>query len=401
MAGLNRDDQTRASGEGWGSAITSERKAELDAIIERWAAETERADRPGPLAGIRLTGADVFWLAARFRAERSPLRLEGANLSLANLDGADLSGAHLSGAILVAARLSGADLQGSHLEHAALGDAHLEGAFLRHAQAQGALFANAHLDHADLTSADLRDAALTGATLDGATLTEARLEHADCTGATFDRASRLNRAHLDGIRLDQAIFDNTNLAVVEWGDVHTLGDELHAQAGGPVEGYRAAARAYRALSIVLRNQGLARDTTRFHYRAEVMDRRALFHLGAADLAAGRPVQALWDYVRWLTSWALGTFAGYGDYISRLFLTYAAVILLFALAMFLVAREPLSLVSVRDSLVLSLTSFHGRGLQPPSMQITDALAVLAGIEAIFGLLIEGLFIAAFTRRVMGS
>jgi hypothetical protein len=30
-----------------------------------------------------------------------------------------------------------------------------------------------------------------------------------------------------------------------------------------------------------------------------------------------------------------------------------------------------------------------------------LAALSGIEAIFGLVIEGLFIAAFTRRVTGG
>lgn len=406
-------------GDGWGDPISVERKGELETLIARWENSADREDQApdrdandpqdpiaspmGPLVGVRLTGADVFWLAARFRAERSTLRLQGANLSLANLEGADLAGAHLQGAILVAARLQGADLQGSHLERAVLTDAHLEGAFLRSAQARGATFANAHLDGADLTRAGLQDALLAGATLDGAILSDAHLERADCTAATFDKGSRLARAHLDGIVLDQVVYENTNLAVVAWGDLHRLGDELHAAdaASGPAEGYRAAGRAYRALAAALRNQGLARDTTRFHYRSEVMDRKALFCDGAANLRARHPATAAWAYLRWLVSWALGTFAGYGDYISRLFLTYAGVILAFALAMFLAAHQPLSPGAVRDALVLSLTSFHGRGLQPPNMTITDALAVLAGIEAIFGLLIEGLFIAAFTRRVMGS
>lgn len=42
-----------------------------------------------------------------------------------------------------------------------------------------------------------------------------------------------------------------------------------------------------------------------------------------------------------------------------------------------------------------------GVQPPGLHLSDTLATLAGLEAVFGLLIEGLFIAAFTRRVTGG
>jgi hypothetical protein len=54
----------------------------------------------------------------------------------------------------------------------------------------------------------------------------------------------------------------------------------------------------------------------------------------------------------------------------------------------------------DALILSLTSFHGRGLQP-SVGLTDGMRAIAGIEAILGLMLEALFIAAFTRRITGS
>ncbi len=399
-----RDDQKPPVGEGWGDPISAERKAELDSLIERWEAETEHGDRVGPLAGIHLTGADIFWLAARFRAERSPLRLEGANLSLADLADADLTGAHLEGAVLVAAQLQRADLQGSYLQRCVLGDAHLTHAYLRGAHLEHAVLHAAHLEHADLSDAHLDGADLSEARLEGANLTDAHLDRANCTAASFDKASRLNRAHLDGTVLDQAIFDNTNLAVVQWDLVETLGDEQRARAadeGGKVEGYRAAARAYRALAVALRNQGLARDATRFHYRSELMDRTSLFFDGRTHLRARQPLEALWAYVRWLASWALGTFAGYGDYIGRLFLTYAAVVLTFALLMFLAWQPPHTLDTARTALVLSITSFHGRGLQPTNMAPFDTLAALAALESIFGLLIEGLFIAAFTRRVIGS
>ena len=53
------------------------------------------------------------------------------------------------------------------------------------------------------------------------------------------------------------------------------------------------------------------------------------------------------------------------------------------------------------LAYPVTSFHGRGVQPPGLHLNDVLAALSGVEAVFGLLIEGLFIAVFTRRVTGG
>ena len=49
----------------------------------------------------------------------------------------------------------------------------------------------------------------------------------------------------------------------------------------------------------------------------------------------------------------------------------------------------------------MRSFHGRGVQPPGLTMTDTLATLTAVEAFFGLLIEGIFIAAFTRPVTGN
>jgi hypothetical protein len=144
------------------------------------------------------------------------------------------------------------------------------------------------------------------------------------------------------------------------------------------------------LFVALRSQGLTAPATRYHYRAEIMDRKALWH--ARQLG------------RWLFSWLLGTFAGYGDRLGRLFATYGITVSLFVLAMLgfaLQAGSHLSLDTLRDALVLSVTSFHGRGIQPPGLHLSDTLATLAGLEAVFGLLIEGLFIAAFTRRVTGG
>ena len=165
--------------------------------------------------------------------------------------------------------------------------------------------------------------------------------------------------------------------------------------------YREAAGAYRSLSVALRNQGLGTDATRFHFRFELMERKSLFWQMLARLFSRRFYTAPGYFGRWLFSWLLGTFAGYGDRLGRLFLTYLVVVSAFAGLMFLVAGRPPEFDSIRDVFVLSITSFHGRGIQPPGLHLNDALATLTAIEAFFGLAIEGIFIAAFTRRVTGN
>jgi hypothetical protein len=48
------------------------------------------------------------------------------------------------------------------------------------------------------------------------------------------------------------------------------------------------------------------------------------------------------------------------------------------------------------LVLSISSFHGRGLFPNGLRLGDPIAILAAVEAIIGLRIEITFIATFTQ-----
>jgi hypothetical protein len=201
------------------------------------------------------------------------------------------------------------------------------------------------------------------------------------------------------------VFDNTNLTVVSWEEVRRLGDEREAKktkgARKKSEAFHAAARAYRSLSVALRNQGLGADATRFHYRAEFMERKSYFWQMLTRLGSWRFYTSPAYFGRWLFSWLLGTFAGYGDYFGRLLLTYLLVVTAFAGAMFLATGRVVSFDAIRDVFVLSITSFHGRGVQPPGLTMTDTLATLTAVEAFFGLLIEGIFIAAFTRRVTGN
>jgi hypothetical protein len=52
-------------------------------------------------------------------------------------------------------------------------------------------------------------------------------------------------------------------------------------------------------------------------------------------------------------------------------------------------------------VFSVTSFHGRGFFPGSLDLKDVVVKLAALEAVVGLPIEISFIATFTQRFFGA
>jgi hypothetical protein len=55
----------------------------------------------------------------------------------------------------------------------------------------------------------------------------------------------------------------------------------------------------------------------------------------------------------------------------------------------------------EALILSVSSFHGRGFFQPLQSLGDPIAALAAIEAVVGLFIEIAFIATFTQRFFGA
>src|SRR5262249_29296403 len=153
----------------------------------------------------------------------------------------------------------------------------------------------------------------------------------------FNNATTLTGVDLGSeesvVRLADARLRDVNLSVIDWERIQKVGDEKRAdrpykegkeRVGGVqevmrrkrktllerAEGYKEAERAYRALAVALSSQGLGSIATRYRYRAEVMERKAFFWRGP---------KAPWIYPRWAISWLLGTFAGYGNYLSRLFI----------------------------------------------------------------------------------
>lgn len=66
-----------------------------------------------------------------------------------------------------------------------------------------------------------------------------------------------------------------------------------------------------------------------------------------------------------------------------------------------APSQLAPLSWYEALILSVSSFHGRGFFQPLESLGDPIAALAAIEAMIGLLIEISFIATFTQRFFGA
>ena len=454
------DGAGHPAGDAWGGDISPERQAELEVLFARqaeWATKPEAERGESVFKDVPLTGGDVFWLAARsltkpgdaqtiadqlaqlrrasddldieLSLHLSALHLEEADLSQADLTRAHLTDARLAGvqlykatlagAHLVRVNLAGADLEeatltganldtanltGAKLTEATLAGARLQGATLSGAKLWGASLVGADLAMADLPGADLFEANLSGADVDGATLAGADLRR-----ARLDVATDLNGADLAMALVADVIWNGAALARVGWERLPQVGDERQARqrrdrdgkgelkaAAARREEYEAAVRSYRLLAVTLRSQGLNEHADRYAYRAQLMQRvvqRRQHH-----------------YLRYAGSWLLGLLAGYGYRPLRTLFWYVAVIGAFAFAYFQATHGALTFGLPRsqvqplvwyEALVLSVSSFHGRGFFQPVQSLGDPVAILAAIEAVFGLFIEVSFIATFTQRYFGK
>jgi uncharacterized protein YjbI with pentapeptide repeats len=324
--------------------------------------------------------------------------LTGANLRRANIKGANFYQAHLERACLdacqgkalfIRAHLEEADLSKAHLEDADLSGAHLERADLNHI----------HLEGADLSKTHLEDAYVSGAHLEGAYLRETYLEGAALCEAFFDSETQLINVNLGNKRVGSASladirWGDTNLAVVNWTSVQELGDETQARQPKKRNGelkdkyeclrdYQRAVRANRQLAVVLRDQGLNEDASRFAYRAQKLQRIVLRQQG--------------KFVGYLFSLFIDLLAGYGYKPWRSFLAYLLVISVFALTYYHLSTH----LAWNEAIVISMTAFHGRGFFPDQFKPGDPQALVAAIEAFVGLLIEVTFIATLTQRLFGK
>lgn len=349
-----------------------------------------------PLKGNALSRADIEWLLATHENGRGPL--DWSDPEQRKRKGLHLYGVDLRGVNLSRLPLANADLSNANLEQAQLSDAHLEDANLVYAHLDDANLSGAYLQDAFLYKAHLEGANLVNAHLEGTILLDTYLEGADLSRCYLDAETDLRGVtifsrEMGAILLSDVHWGDANLAVVDWSTLSILGYEplvLQFKNDGTPESkakqlefLRRTTRAYRQLSVVLRNQGLTEDAARFAYRAQLMQRKLFWHQRR--------------FGQYLFSLLVNLTTGYGYKAKRSFITYAVTISLFALIYFLLGPH----LAWNEAVVISMTAFHGRGFFPDQFKPGDPQALVASIEAFVGLLIEVTFIATLTQRLFGK
>ncbi len=297
-------------------------------------------------------------------------------------------------------------LIGTHLEGAKLTNAYLEGANLFRAYLEEAEFTLANMQRAYLNESYLGGAKLAGAHLEGANLRSAHLEGismppTNLRKAFFDSATELDGVILGNaehgfVKLADVSWGGVNLSVVKWSEVKMLGDEFEARQTTS-EGkkkdrnvrlgeYERAVRANRQLAIVLRNQGLNEKADHFAYRAQLLQRKVLWRQHESG--------------RWLFSMLLALLSGYGYRIWRILVAYLLTVSLFALAYFVLGMHFSPHLHLDQAYLESITAFHGRVFLEQFSTNTPQIWLTA-LEAIAGLVIEGVFIAMLIQRFFGK
>jgi hypothetical protein len=380
-------------------APTPERQAELRAVYDR----NMTAGRP-PYAGVVIgSRGELQWILSERRWQPFGFAQDGATQS----DAPDLRLTALRG------DLRQVDLTGADLTNANFDRTNLAGASLRWANLRGAFVYFADLREADLGIADMRGALVyytdfRGADLEASDLSGALLT-GDFRGVTFKRA-RVDAATVFGgepgdedvrIRMDANIqvidvsWNGAILARINWDEVPRLGgDEAAIQKAATrterVAACLNAARAYRELAKTLEAEGVTAPALRYRRRQHQLERTALLQ----DVKLGQ----------WLFSQLLNLVSGYGDQPGRAILCYLAVVGAFTAVYWAITNQAVSVVQSHsahlawyEALVLSISSFHGRGFFPSLLSLGDPIALVAAAEAIIGLFIELVFIATFTQR----
>ncbi|HEX3269595.1 MAG TPA: pentapeptide repeat-containing protein [Ktedonobacterales bacterium] len=388
---------------------TPERQAELRAAYEANVA----AGRP-PYANVRLRSrGEVRWIlqergwSGEYDAYtvKYVLTPKGEDARAADLRGVNLSHVPLRDVYLRRADLSGAnlvfaDLTGAHLADVTLNDADMGRVILHRGELNYATLTGAHLRQADLSSANLQYTNIAGA----------RFHNADLRGTVLHGAYLDARTILSDARLDEHTWlgdiswNGAALTRIDWDRAPRIGDEGKPLAGtsravpGGMTGdqvaplspgqartkrYRDAARAYQQLALALQAQGMTEPAARYAYRAQTLQRKALFRQGKLG--------------RWGFSLALALLAGYGYRMGRIILAYLLVVGLAALAYWMLGVSGYGpLLAPHEALLVSVTAFHGR-VFAETFQVTSPAAWVAAAEAVSGLLIEGVFIAMLTQR----
>jgi hypothetical protein len=352
----------------------------------------------------KLSRADIEWLLATHENGRGPI--DWSDTTQRKRDGLDLRGSNLQGIDLhnlplarVCGGVRGEDWVATTREQRHMAAVHWEGCDLRWAHLEGSTFTYAHLE-----GADLRDARLEGADLNRAILCQKKNGKsfvADLRKAFFDAETVFRYITLwdengVAIRLADVHWGEVGLATIDWASVKILGEEYEAKqdmivgrlsiAESKLTRYQTATRANRQLAVVLQNQGLNEEADQFAYRAQLLQRKVYWHQH--------------EFGRWLFSMLLALLSGYGYRIWRILAAYVVMVSLFALVYFVFGRYYPPHLPLHQAFLESITAFHGRVFLEPFNPDTPQIWFTA-LEAIAGLILEGVFIAMLIQRFFGK
>ncbi|HEV2238675.1 MAG TPA: pentapeptide repeat-containing protein, partial [Ktedonobacterales bacterium] len=353
----------------------------LNLAEARAASQANLAAHRAPYAGVRVRSRDDLQLLLRdqgWSLVPSRARQPAADFAEADMDRIDLSALdvmrmNLRGVSLIRANLRGAYLTECVLREADLREVDLRGAYLH--------------------AVNLRGANLRGADLSGCRLYHADLRGVDLRLAYMDAATLLKDCVLDtSIWVADVAWNNALLTQLDWSAVRRIADEAAARHAASrrerIQYYHAASRAYRGLTVALRQQGMVGVASGYRLREQALERKSLFLEGRI--------------LPWTFSWVLNVVGGYGERPGRALLVYLLTVFGFASAYALIGRGEGVHLPLLAALVYSVTSFHGRGFFPGAIpSLVDPLVWLAALEAVCGLFIELVFIATFSRRFLGS
>ncbi len=373
---------------GWRAELRWQRLSVLDtgreAELSRLREQNLKAHKP-PMDGIKLDRADVEWLIEQ---NGGPIRYGddysdrlGLDLRNANLMDGDFSFLPLADTLFQGARTDKASFEGCDLRWAYFDDAHMSETRLVDADIFKGHFEGTYLREADLSGCNIKSAWF--------------------NEGTYLDAAKFNRASLSGCH-----WRNVDVARVDWDNVRLIGDELDARKAAFTERDRAyddASDAYGRISQLLRTQGRLSGASRFYYRRSLMHRKALQCQALRLFITGRWWRLPSTLLTLIGNLLLEAISGYGEQPGRVLAWAVGVAGIFTVLYMTVGSNPTYTFNLAAAIVLSVTSLLGRGygFLPSADALAKPVSILSAIEGGIGTTIELLFVATFTRRLLGS